>query len=165
MRNDPREGLVFGAWSSHEQGYVLGDSEVDLISRKPVMTLPRGTVKRWRVCKIEFIVRNLGSWGGYISGEGTEHSIATASPQHRRRRPGSGSIRSHWRSCELLCRSENWTWLAHDCAAKGLRIGAKVTNIRRQGSSHVNTTVEFYLSVKPYKILISGFPRLWLLCS
>ena len=57
-----------------------------------------------------------------------------ASPQHRGRRPGSGSIRSHWRSCELLCRSKNWTWLAHDCAAKGLKMGAKVTNVRRQGS-------------------------------
>ena len=76
MRNDPREGLVFGAWSPHEQGFVLGDSEVDLISRKPVMTPPRGMVKRWRVRKIEFIVRNPESWGSYISGEGTERSIA-----------------------------------------------------------------------------------------
>ena len=36
----------------------------------------RGVVKRWRGWKIAFIVRNPESWGCYISGEGTERSIA-----------------------------------------------------------------------------------------
>ena len=55
---------------------LLGDSEVDLISRKPVIPPPRGMVKRWRGCKIEFIVSNSESLGCYIWGEGTERSIA-----------------------------------------------------------------------------------------
>ena len=72
----PVKGFYLALGAPDEQGFVLGDSEVDLISRKPVMTPPRGMVKRWRGCKIEFIVRNPESWGSYISGEGTERSIA-----------------------------------------------------------------------------------------
>jgi hypothetical protein len=95
LRNDPREGLVFGAWSPHEQGFVLGDSGVDLISQKPVMAAPRGMVKRWRGCKIEFLVRYPENWGCGISGEGTERSIAAEGREADRH----GLIRDHANCC------------------------------------------------------------------
>ena len=88
----PVKGFYLALGAPDEQGFVLGDSEVDLISRKPVMTPPRGMVKRWRGCKIEFIVRNPESWGSYISGEGTERSIAAASPQKAGKRIDTVSL-------------------------------------------------------------------------
>ena len=91
----PVKGFYLALGAPDEQGFVLGDSEVDLISRKPVMTPPRGMVKRWRVCKIKFIVRNPESWGSYISGEGTERSIAAEGREADR----YGLIGDHANSC------------------------------------------------------------------